>query len=492
MTTARPGPVPLLLAALLWAPHAHAAPAEKLAPAELAARIDAHLAAKWKALKVPPAAPAGDAEWVRRAYLDLSGRIPDLLAVRDFLDDPAAGKRARLIDTLLGGERYAPHWAAVWRAAWLPEAREGRDSANDAFESWLRLELKADRPYDRIVRSVLGDDPTSAAGASWFASAYERKPENLASAGSRLFLGVKLECAQCHDHPSARWTRKQFWETAAFFAPPGGVAPPGGGKPAEARLPDGSAPKAGVPPREALADWVAARGNPYFARAAVNRVWEHLLGTGLVEPVGEEGEGGRSGHPELLRLLATQFAAHDFDLKYLIRAVMLARPYQLTSRQTHPVQADPAAFGRMRVRGLSPEQLFVSLVLAGGKDEAAGRDDLSARADFLRRFPRQGKRSEQQTSIPQALHLMNGRLVAEACSPERNPTLAAIAGSKAARTPRKVEQLFLVALARKPTAAESARLDEYVDRRGGRDAPAGALCDVFWALLASSEFSANH
>jgi Protein of unknown function (DUF1549)/Protein of unknown function (DUF1553) len=503
MTTARRertswgGIACLLVIALLGVGEAPAAPAaKKLTPAELATRIDGHVAAGWKALKVTPAATAGDAEWVRRANLDLWGRIPDLPAVRDFLDDPAADKRARLIAALLKGDRYATHWAAVWRSSWLPEAREGRDSHVHAFEAWLRLQLRANRPYDRMARSVLGDDPAAAnTGANSFYYAHEQKPEELASAASRLFLGVKIECAQCHDHPFAKWTRKQFWETAAFFGPAGAVTSPVTGKAVAARFLDGSAPKPGVPPREALADWVISRDNPYFARAAVNRVWEHLLGVGLVEPLGEEGEiqGNPSSHPELLVLLATQFAAHDFDLKYLIEAVMLSKPYHLSSRQTHASQADPSAFGRMRVRGLSPEQLFDSLVLAGGgKDDAAEYDARSLRAKFLRRFPNQGKRSEQQTSIPQALHLMNGKLVADATSLEHDTNLAAIAGAKTARTPRKVEQLFLVALSRKPTAAESARLVEYVDGGGPHKNPARALRDVFWALLESSEFSLNH
>ena len=495
--TAGRGIACLLLASLSGAPEAPAASAaKKLTAAELAAGIDRHVAAKWETQKVTPAAPADDAEWVRRAHLDLWGRIPDLPTVRDFLDDPAADKRARLIVELLKGDRYATHWAAVWRATWLPEAREGRDSHFLAFESWLRLQLKANRPYDRMARSVLGDDPAAAnTGAKSFYYAHERKPEELASAASRLFLGVKIECAQCHDHPNAKWTRKQFWETAAFFAPTGEVASPGTGKAVAARFLDGSAPKPGVPPREALADWVVSRDNPYFARAAVNRVWEHLLGVGLVEPLGEEGEirGNPSSHPELLVLLATQFAAHDFDLQYLIEAVMLSKPYHLVSRQTHASQADPSAFGRMRVRGLSPEQLFDSLVLVGGgKDDAAGHDPRSPRAEFLRRFPNQGRRSEQQTSILQALHLMNGKLVADVTSLEHDTNLAAVAGAKAVRTPRKVEQLFMIALSRKPTAAESARLVVYVDGGGPHKDPARALRDVFWALLESTEFSSNH
>ena len=294
--------------------------------------------------------------------------------------------------------------------------------------------------------------------------------------------------------PFAKWTRQQFWETAAFFGPAGEVRFLDTGAVVKARFLDGTAPEGAVPPRIALAEWVTSKTNPSFARAAVNRVWEYLLGTGLVEPVGEEGENAdnRTSHPDLLDLLATQFAAHDFDLKYLIKAVMLSKPYQLSSRETHASQADPRAFGRTCVRGLSPEQLFDSLMVAGGIGQAPETDSRSLRADFLQRFATQGKRSEQPTSILQALHMMNGKLVSDASSLEHNTNLIVIARGKTIRTSRKVEQLFLIALARKPTSAESTRLTEYVDRGGPTHDPVRALCDVFWALLNSGEFALNH
>jgi hypothetical protein len=329
---------------------------------------------------------------------------------------------------------------------------------------------------------------------------------------------VKLECAQCHNHPFAKWKRQQFWQLAAFFGQvrPGSArmvatktAPgvveieiPGSGKKVDARYPDGTTPTWKGAPHHTLAEWIVSRDNPYFARAAVNRVWEHLLGVGLVEPVDEEGPDNPPSHPELLAVLAQQFAANGFDLKYLIRAITLSQAYQLSSKHTHASQADPRLFGRMRVRGLSSEQMFDSLVLAtGGKDEV----DLSAgwtgfgrmpastpRAEFLRRFPNQDKRTEQQTSILQALYLMNGKLVADATSLEHNRNLAIIAEAKSVRTSRRVEQLFLITLARKPSATESARLVRYVDAGGPQRDSARALCDVFWALLNSSEFCSQH
>jgi hypothetical protein len=352
--------------------------------------------------------------------------------------------------------------------------------------------------------------------------ASQNRPENIASSASRMLLGVKLECAQCHNHPFAKWKRQQFWEFAAFFnelavamVDPntgrqipvsnkvGEIAIPGTDKVAKAKFPDGKEAKYTNSARAALAEWMTTKDNPYFARAAVNRVWEYLLGTGLVEPVDEESAENPASHPELLDLMARQFVANDFDLKYLIKAITLSKAYSLSSKQANSSQADARLFARMRVRGLSPEQLFDSLALATGQKEEDyspidqyGRfrqfNFNSPRYDFLRRFPNQDKRTEQQTSILQALFLMNGKLVADATSLEHNENLKIIAEATSLRTSRRVEQLYLITLARKPTPRESGRLIKYVDSGGPKKDSARALCDVFWALLNSSEFCSNH
>ncbi len=245
---------------------------------------------------------------------------------------------------------------------------------------------------------------------------------------------------------------------------------------------------------------MVSKDNALFSRAVVNRYWEYFLGTGLVEPIDEESAENPPSHPELMTLLAEQFAANDFDLKYLIRAITSSRTYQLSSQQTHASQASARLFARMKLRGLSPEQLFDSLALATGQNEQEmvnpytyGRLDVaSPRAEFLRRFPNQDKRSEQQTSILQALYLMNGKIVADATSLEHNKNLEIIARATTVPTVRRIEQLFLITLARKPASAESERLVKYVEKGGSLGDPALALCDVFWALLNSTEFCVNH
>ncbi len=498
-------------------------PAATLSASALAARIDEHIAAKYRAHKAVPAPLADDAERVRRLHLDLTGRIPDILAARDFADNPGKDKWNKLIDTLLAGERYPIHFANVWRAWILPDASEQSEALRPNFEMWLHDQLKSNASYSSVVRAMIAGQHGSASGTDILDRASQSKPEAMAAITSRLFLGVKLECAQCHNHPFARWQRKQFWEFAAFYSrmsvpgrtffadnaattgtasAAGEIKIPDTDKTVKAHFLDGKAPDSKAVAgksdyRAVLADWMIAKENPWFARAVVNRYWEYFMGTGLVEPVDEESSENPPSHPELLALLAEQFAEHDFDLKYLIRAITSSRTYQLTSKQTHASQADRRRFARMKVRGLSPEQLFDSLALATGQKEDAvdtyGRVDfVTPRADFLRRFPSQDKRSEQQVSILQALYLMNGRIVSDATSLEHNKNLEIIARAATVPTTRRIEQLYLITLARTPTRAERDRLAKYVEKGGPSGDPGLALCDVFWALLNSSEFCVNH
>ncbi len=516
----------VLLGAILSATPSRADAPKAADPQVVARKIDGLIEARWKARKASPAPQSADSEFVRRAYLDLTGRIPDILQARDFLDNPDKDKRAKLLGKLLESERYPIHFSHVWGHLLLPEPENPLVAPyRPGMEAWLRQELKNNTGYDKMVHTTLsgnfGGSPPSIA----FYQGGNYQPENLAAATSRIFLGVKLECAQCHNHPFAKWTRKQFWEQAAFFARPnaGGGArvklPDLGGAPAaaarevlipgttrtvKARFLDNKEPRFSdfIEPRVTLAEWIVRADNPYFARATVNRLWEYFLGTGLVDPVDEASPDNPPSHPEVLDELARQFVANKFDLKFLARTITLTRAYQLTSRQTHSSQADARLFARMKVRGLTPEQLYDSLALATGnaEDPPAFNPGVffpatpagMARAEFLRRFPNQDRRTEQQTSILQALYLMNGKLVADATSLEHNRNLQIIAEARTVRTSRRVEQLYLITLARKPRPDERTRLVAYVDK-GGPSGDAGkALCDVFWALLNSSEFCVNH
>jgi hypothetical protein len=500
----------------------------------LAAVIDRILAARWAEAKVNPAPRADDAEFLRRLALDLTGKIPTAAEARDFLDDTRPDKREALVDRLLDGPGYLVSATEIWRSMLLPELDTDAQARFLAptFEAWLRKQVAEDVGYDRIVRSILTMDlgnraqrgatrldrraaPTPAA----FYIAKDGKPENLAAGTARVFLGIRLECAQCHNHPFARWKRDEFWGFAAFFAgvtksgPEDGngairelsgrteLVIPGTDRVVRATFLDGSKPgqtprsRAGT--RDLLAAWITSPENPYFARAAVNRVWARFFGTGLVEPVDDMGEENPPALPELLDEVARQFRAHRYDLKFLIRALAATRAYSLTSAIGRSEAPPPGLFAAMPVRGLSPGQLFASLARATGYHGAGSaggfdRED-PAEARFLELFARRDERAvEAQTSILQALALMNGEITSAATSLERGDTLGAIAEAPYLDTAGRIDSLYLAALSRRPRPAELAVLVAFVDRGGSTGNRAVALADVFWALLNSPEFALNH
>lgn len=494
-------------------------------------RIDKYLADGWSTNRVEPAPQADDAEFLRRVYLDLVGRIPSVTEVREFLQDSTPDKRERVVEQLLNGPRYITHWTNVWRALLLPETLASRQARVLApgFETWMREQLAQNVAYDVLVRDLLTTpvDPNNsqrmafARGQSRNPLAYftakETKPENVAAAVSRAFLGFRLECAQCHDHPFAEWKREQFWNLAAFFS---GMeqqtqAPfqfldvvdrreltiPGTERVVQAKFPDGSEPnwQAPVNTRQTLAEWVTAPQNPFFARAAVNRMWYQLFGRGLVEPVDEMfGGASTTSESRLLDDLAAEFAAHHFDLKFLIRALTATRAYQLSSAGPQPGPNDLNLFARMPLRGLTVEQLLDSLVQATGHPDSAPRDPRfgfgtpNPRDELLANFVEQSDQpTDSETTILQALSMMNGRLVADESATQRSNLLASILDAPFLDTPQKVETMYLAALSRKPKPKEQERAARFI-QENPELTETQALADLFWALLNSGEFLLNH
>jgi hypothetical protein len=369
-----------------------------------------------------------------------------------------------------------------------------------------------------VASGRAGIVPNENGGLTFF-RANESKPENVAAAASRLFLGIKLECAQCHNHPFASWSRKQFWQFAAFFSgirpqqPQAGVFSgvledrnkreikiPNTETTVQARFLDGKEPKwtDGDSARAVLADWLTSGENPFFAKAIANRMWGHFFGLGIIDPVDDFGEANPPSHPELLDELGRAVVEHHFDLQFLIRAITASRTYQRTSRMTDSSQEDPRFFGRMPLKGLTPEQIFDSLAIATGyRGTPAAPGNFNrfngARAEFLTKFANSSdKRTEPQTSILQALALMNGKFIADATSLDRSETLAALLDAPFLDTRQRLDALYLAALARPMRPREAERLVPYLDRGGPSGDKGRALADVFWALLNSSEFILNH
>jgi hypothetical protein len=512
------------------------APPKVLSAEELAARIDELIAARWKEKEVTPAPLADDATFMRRLSLDLTGRTPRVADLRGFLDDKTPDKRRLLVERLLKHDHYVAHFTTTWTALFVPPSPTQQNRNAFGFDRWVEKQVRENVPYDVMVRELLttpvnnrlpvrgggpGQPNPGQLSPIGFYQAQQNKAEDLAASTARLFLGVRIECAQCHHHPFSEWKKEQFWAYAAFFA---GVQRPQvrnaqgrlqlapadpfaraikigtSEKLIEAKFLDGKQPqwRDQVESRVNLAEWVTAPDNPYFARTAVNRLWGHFFGVGLIDPVDDEPtEESPISHPKLLEELTRQFVANNHDVKYLIRAITFSQTYQRSSVRTHASQDDPRTFARMAVKGLTPEQLFDSLAQATGYRDVQpdGRVVINAaspRGQFLAKFASQERRTEYQTSILQALSLMNGKLTADVTSLERAGTLAAVADSPFLSTEQKVEALYLAALSRLPRQVERDRLVTYVNSGGPRGDRAAALGDVFWALLNSPEFILNH
>ena len=531
---------PLAACLLVLAP---AAGAERdIAPA-IAAAVDRHLAAAWAAEGVTPADPADDAAFFRRVHLDLTGRVPTASAVRDFINaNPhgadAAAKRA-VVDRLLNGPGYVTHFAAVWREALVPELTRDQQAAfqRPGFEAWLRNSLIENRPYDAFARELLTAElaaadmeatpfgpQTGSAGPQAFYTARETKPEELAAATTRAFLGTRLECAECHDHPFDHWKQEEFWRFAAFFGGlerdadrsgrlgelrertdatvltiPPEVTLKNGVTEVPATYLDGSAPRLipGQSPRHALAERLTAPENALFARVAVNRLWGRLFGRGIVDPVDDFGELNPPAHPELLEELGDLFAAGGYDLKTLLAGLTASRAYQLSSLH----EGDPPAdlFARYPVKPLPAAVLYDSLERATGRftpfDPNGGGNPFvgvpqDGRAEFLSAFRDDAESpADRRTSILQALSLMNGGLIADSVDLRRSRTFAAAASAPYLDADARLDALFLATLSRFPAPAEREDLNAYVH---AAEDEAAALADVFWMLLNSSEFSTNH
>ncbi|HEX4150296.1 MAG TPA: DUF1549 and DUF1553 domain-containing protein [Pirellulales bacterium] len=514
---------------------AGAKPTSAAAVAPLAARIDEHLARAAERAHGAPAPQADDAEFLRRLCLDLGGRIPAVSEVREFLGDPSADKRSRKVDQLLDEPRYVSHFAQVWRRVLVPE-KPSDDFGGfyfKGFDAWLEQRLRDDTPYDVMVWQLLTvpleqgekrlgvferfSEPTPLA----FYQVKQAAPENLAAATARVFLGVRIECAQCHNHPFDSWKQEQFWSFAAFFAgierrqPERGllgqvnelfdrreIGIPGTAQVVQAAYLDGAAPrwKFRVGSRQALADWVTSRDNPWFSRMAVNRLWAHFFGRGLVEPVDDFAASNPASHPELLDELGRALAEQGFDLKFLIRAVVSSQAYQRTSRRSEVGREDPALFARMALKALSAEQVLASLHQATGLPQPAELEvraniDPSevARGDLLDAFGDDTQPvTQRQSTILQALAMMNGIFISRGVDLERRRMLSAVLDDPSATNTDRLDTLYLATLSRFPSQAERQRMLAYVDQGGPRHDSRHALADVFWALLNSTEFVTNH
>ena len=478
-----------------------------------------------------------DAEFMRRVSLDLTGKIPAVAELRLFVVDQDPVKREKLIDRLLASPGFVVHFTNIWRAILIPEAATDLQARGQIpeFDAWLRSQLMDNTRYDDIVRQIIdapldvnrgGDTSDTPQGltARAYYLAKQLKPENLAASTSRAFLGVRIECAQCHDHPFDSWKQHQFWQYAAFFSNIDQSQPRAlgntlvvrevTGKP-QIKIPDtnrivdaifldGIQPKwdnEQTSPRRRLSQWITSAKNSYFAKAAANRIWSLFFGRGLIDPVDDFSSTNRASHPELLERLAIRLRENGYDLKYLIREITNSQTYQLSSQQTDSSQSQMEWYGKMPTRGLTAEQIFANLVQATGffQQTTDGNNFLSRpgmnspQTEIYELFKSESEnRLEPRATILQALSLMNGTFITNATSLEQSDVFMAIVDFPELTDEKKIEAFFLSALSRFPTEHELKRLKTYISSADSDENQIHAYSDLFWALLNSSEFLLNH
>jgi hypothetical protein len=377
------------------------------------------------------------------------------------------------------------------------------------LQQWLRQQFVRNLRYDRLVAEFLSSTGDQHSGPALFYRSLETKPDKLAAATSRIFLGLQIQCAQCHDHPFDHWTQRDFWGYAAFFAqlqsgasmrdnafrlvdlPKGEVTLPDTDEVVSPQFPSGYQPPQDAPGtrRRQLSIWMASGDNPYLARAAVNRVWEQMFGRGLVHPVDDLGQHNAPSHPELFAELAQFFVDRGFDLRSLYRTLANTDAYQRESAVGHVVGGDPPLYARMAIKRMTAEQLFDSLhrslTLSGG---VPGPDDPGRRQFVAQMDSSSRDLTDYDLGMQQALLMMNGDEIARATGDSEQGILGALQ-APFFDDAQRIDTLYLATLSRLPTQAEQAACLRHLH---GGDAQEIACGDVLWALINSAEYQFNH
>jgi Protein of unknown function (DUF1549)/Protein of unknown function (DUF1553) len=505
---------------------------------------------QWSSYRLTPAAAEDDSKWCRRVYLDLIGRIPSVEESQEFLKDKEAGNRERLVNRLLSNprhtEEFANHWATIWSNILI--GRSGGNARNSfisrsGMAKYLRDCFARNKPYDKMVYELLTATGTTKPGTDGFNGAVnflidkvnDEEGVQATSAASRIFLGLQVQCTQCHDHPFNQWKQQKFWEFNAFFRQSRALRRfvPGtrdvdfaelvdqdfegaGGQPAEAEIffqvrngltkvafpvfVDGteinrSGYVGEVNRRSELGKLVV--NNEYLDKMIVNRMWSHFLGYGFSKPMDDLGPHTVLSHPQLLEDLAVEFRKSSHDLRELMRWIALSKPYQLSSKITSgndkddPTIGEPPQFSHFYLRQMSAEQLYQSLVNVGGQARGSLEQQQEERDKWLSQFvvafgtDEGDEATTFNGSIPQTLMMFNGDLVKRATSIEPGSWLGNLANSNA-KLENKVIRIFAAGLARRPRKEELRVAMQLVEARKGKTAE--ALQDLWWAVLNSNEF----
>ncbi len=492
--------------------------------------IDQFIDTKLKRLRIQPSAAVDDATFLRRVSEDLTGQLPTPEEVRAFVADTSTLKRSREIDRLMARPSYVDHWTLKWGDLLQVNRKYLGDKGAWEFRDWVRDSLAHNKPYDQFVRELLTSRGSSdeSPAANYFRVTREPKPTMEKT--TQVFLGVRMVCTQCHDHPFERWTQNQYYEMTSFFSTVGlrpgfesgeeivfdkrddyDVRHPKDDrvmKPkflvaattaslAPVALPDGANR------RQALADWITSKDNPFFAKSMANRMWSYFLGKGIIDPVDDIRASNPPVNEDLLNALTKDFKDHNYDLKRLVRTIVNSRTYQAGIETNEWNITDKVNFSHAVPRRLNAEQLMDALTQATGvrpefpevpvdttaeefPDPHVGKDG------FLDLFGRPQRESacecERKTdlSLPQALNLINGKTISDAVAdPAGRLAKAMVAG-----VPDRalIEELYLSTLSRLPSASE---LDKGMTYLRSGDQRAARAQDLLWALVNSKAFLYN-
>jgi len=484
---------------------------------------------RFQKLGLLPSEACSDSEFMRRAFIDVIGLLPEPGEARRFLADESPDKRAELIDRLLDDPAYADTWANRWGDLFRPNiARVGLKSAY-TIDNWIRECFAANKPYDQMVLEILTAKGSTHRVGPAVIYRTRREPATLTTLFSQVFLGVRMECARCHHHPNERWSQRDFYQFAAFFAETKrkgtGISPPiSAGTEFIYHAPGGSVRHpvsnevlkptplaatplnipAGTDPRETLAEWLLTPENPFLARAMANRVWGQFLGRGIVHPVDDFRATNPPVNPELLDALAADFAVHDFDLRHLMRRIMNSRLYQLSSLPNKTNVQDTSSFSRFYRRRISAENLHDILVQVSGVEsgfynlrrDARSVELWTTRMDsaLLESFglPNSSENCpverDDRPSMVQALHLMNSDKL-QAKLADKNGRAAKLSQDDKP-SDEVVNELYLALYSRWPSDEEK-RVALEAFKSGGAKRHE-VVEDIIWALINTAEFVFNH
>ena len=490
--------------------------------------IDNHVAEKLNKLRIVPSGLASDEAFLRRAFLDVVGLPPTPEEREKFIAETRSDKRDRLIDDLLGRKEFTEMWVMKW--AELMQIRTIKNGPNSVsykaalnYYEWLRERIASNMPFNELVVEMLGakggtfDNPAT----NYFQMENDvlKLTENVA----QVFMGTRIQCAQCHNHPFDRWTMDDYYGFAAFFAqvkrkpaedPRERVVYDGGGEIKHPVTKEDMAPKflggpkptiKGTSRRESVASWLASPENPWFARNVVNIVWDHYMGVGIVEPVDDVRVSNPPSNPELLDALAEKFVSYDYDFKKLVRDICTSRTYQLSTGTNVTNEADTRNFSKAMIRRVRAEVLLDSISQVTNTTEKYKGLPKGARAVqiadgntsnyFLTTFGRATRATvcscevKMEPNLSQALHLINGDTVHQRIR-QGKIVQDMIAGKKSHA--EIIDALYRRALSRSPTAKEKQKLLAAVAEGPNPNEQRNILEDIFWALLNSKEFIFNH